>query len=554
MIAVLAKPSENAVVREFFQLFKTPWEFYRSGQQYEVLICSQDQKPAAAKLVLIYGAEQRDFDGANGLEIHRARADTVLSYKGNSIPIYGDCATFSGPGAGILLDEASNRSAASEIVSNSMKSIRIGFDLFHEVAHLLIAGQPPAHAAIPALDLHIAFLRDLIVQSSIPLVEIPPFPAGYSFIACLTHDVDHFGVRNHKGDHTMIGFLYRALMGSVINVCRGRQSMKQLAANWLAVFSLPFVHLGLAKDFWCQLNRYLAIEKGLSSTFFVIPRKGDPGQDSPGRSFAKRAARYNLDEIADELRKLRSAGCEIGVHGVDAWCDSAKGCEELRRISRITGDAELGVRMHWLFFDKNSPATLENAGFSYDSTVGYNEVVGYRAGTAQAYKPLDVDRLLELPLHIMDTALFFPTHMNLSPKQARAAIAPLLENATRFGGALTVNWHDRSIAPERLWDDFYVNLLEDLRRAGAWFPTAIQAVAWFRKRRGAVFESVNWDGEAVQVKVSASLNQGDTNLPGLRIRVHKAPAQKTPGLPPAEVGGGLAEVAFNRSGEIRIPL
>ena len=30
--------------------------------------------------------------------------------------------------------------------------------------------------------------------------------------------------------------------------------------------------------------------------------------------------------------------------------------------------------------------TLEKAGFSYDSTVGYNETIGYRAGTAQVFK------------------------------------------------------------------------------------------------------------------------------------------------------------------------
>ena len=81
--------------------------------------------------------------------------------------------------------------------------------------------------------------------------------------------------------------------------------------------------------------------------------------------------------------------------------------------------------------------TLEKAGFSYDSTVGYNETIGYRAGTAQVFKHPNVDHLLELPLHIMDTALFYPSYMNLSDEQAHAAILQLIENATRFGGVLT---------------------------------------------------------------------------------------------------------------------
>jgi len=41
----------------------------------------------------------------------------------------------------------------------------------------------------------------------------------------------------------------------------------------------------------------------------------------------------------------------------------------------------------------------------------------------------------------------------------------------RQGGVLTVNWHDRSIAPERLWDDFYLDLLDDLKR-----PETLQIV------------------------------------------------------------------------------
>src|SRR5438876_5215843 len=106
------------------------------------------------------------------------------------------------------------------------------------------------------MEMHIALLRDLITGCSISLVEIPPVPAGYSFTVCLTHDVDHVGIRNHKCDHTMFGFLYRATIGSVINVCKGRRSLRQLAANWAAAISLPLVHLGLAKDFWYQFDRY----------------------------------------------------------------------------------------------------------------------------------------------------------------------------------------------------------------------------------------------------------------------------------------------------------
>jgi peptidoglycan/xylan/chitin deacetylase (PgdA/CDA1 family) len=312
----------------------------------------------------------------------------------------------------------------------------------------------------------------------------------------------------------MFGFLYRATFGSPLDFFKGKKTLEQVGVNWMAAASLPFVHLGIIKDFWYQFDRYAEIEKGLPSTFFLIPKKGESGQDAGGQRPAKRAASYDVAELAETLKKLEATGHEIGVHGIEAWRDAVKGREELDCISRLTGATEIGVRMHWLFFDEGSPALLENAGFSYDSTVGYNETVGYRAGTAQVFKSLQTARLLELPMHIMDTALFYPSYLDLSSKEAEEMIFPLIENTVHFGGVLTVNWHDRSIAPERLWDGFYVRLIAELKAKGAWFATAAKTVSWFRKRRSATFEQT----ENGRIKIHGGSSDG---LPGLRVRVFK---------------------------------
>ena len=553
MIGVLANEAEHPVICEFFELFKTPWEFYRSNADYDVLICSNaPPRKSSARLVLVYGVDQKAFDQENGIEILSQFSNTVLSYKGDRIPVYRDCLTFKGAGVGAFVHEPTHEPAGLEIASPGQTLVRIGFDLLQEIRHLLTRGQPLAHARIPTLEIHIAVVRDLIVSHSIPLIEIPPIPAGYSFIVCLTHDVDHVGIRNHKCDHTMFGFLYRATIGSLINFCAGRRSARYLAANWMAAFSLPFVHLGLAKDFWNQFDRYVDLEEGLNSTFFVIPKKGDPGRNADGPASARRAARYDVAEIAGQIRRLISARREIALHGIEAWRDAVKGRTELETIERLTGESEIGVRMHWLFFDQNSPIKLEEAGFSYDSTVGYNETAGYRAGTTQAFKPLAAARMLELPMHIMDTALFYPAHMNLSPRQSESVVGDSIDNALRFGGALTINWHDRSIAPERLWGDVYRNLLDDLKKTGAWFPTSAQAVSWFRKRRSAVIENVARAGETMRVKVS--MDDSHEDLPGLRIRVNKPLAKETHFSGHEESRDQFAEITLNRSEEVEIAL
>jgi len=423
-------------------------------------------------------------------------------------------------GNGLLVDEDSRECAAYLDEREGRVLARIGYDLFSEIRTLLTVGQPVANASSPALDLHIAFLRDLITRSGVPLVEIPPVPDGYQFVACLTHDVDHPAIRRHKWDHTMFGFLYRATFGSLRSVLRGRMSVRNMFKNWAAALKLPFVHFGLMKDFWRNFDdRYMELEKGLRSTFFVIPFGGRAGNTSSGPAPSIRAAQYGAQDIAGAIQKLTAAGCEVGLHGIDAWMDSAEGRRELDEIRRVTGVSEVGVRMHWLYYDQQSPATLEAAGASYDSTFGYNETVGYRAGTTQVYKPLDANQLLELPLHIMDTAFFYPSHLALSESQAKKLLALMLDNAVRRGGTLTVNWHDRSLAPERLWGAFYSDLIQDLKHRNAWFATAGQATAWFRKRRSVRFQSEGIAPGAVKARVG--VDQRD-NLPALRLRIYNA--------------------------------
>jgi hypothetical protein len=519
MIGVVANKAGHSAVAEFFELFKTPWEFWRPGVRYDVLLCSDSMVPENdAKLVLLYGSRHQPFEEHRGIKTHSVKGPDFVSFRGERIPIYGNSLLFEHQGSNIIINRGASEAAAIAVASDNRTVIRLGFDLFQEVQHLLTKGQPAELAGIPTLELHVSLLRDLIVNHGITLVEIPPVPAGHRFMVCLTHDVDHPRVRNHMFDHTMFGFLYRALIVSVIDFCRRRRSLRQVATNWKAACSLPLVFCGIAKDFWNQIGRYLKLENDFTSTFFVIPTKEDAGVDPDGRIREKRAAGYSLSDIADDLLEVLSANHEVAVHGIDAWRDSTKGREECKRIQNITGTLETGVRMHWLYFDSHAPSTLEKAGFSYDSTVGYNETIGYRAGTTQVFKHVGVDRLLELPLHVMDTALFYPSYLNLSIEQARAATLALIEHVTRFGGVLTINWHDRSLGPERLWGDAYISLLGDLRARMPWFATASQTVSWFRKRRAASFVRVTQDDSSVQVRTAKE--PGVTALPPLTLRVY----------------------------------
>ena len=56
MIGVIASRAEQPLVEEFFQLFKTPWEAYDTGNSYDVVITTASESgQITAPLILMYG-------------------------------------------------------------------------------------------------------------------------------------------------------------------------------------------------------------------------------------------------------------------------------------------------------------------------------------------------------------------------------------------------------------------------------------------------------------------------------------------------------------------
>jgi hypothetical protein len=530
MVGVISKNSESRAVQEFFQLFKTPWEFFVPDHIYDIVIVTSDEVPIqlSANVLVVYNSKTTSFDHQIGMTVRSKKKCEWLEWDGVQFPVYGDVSVFQTAERPFLRRREDSSIVGLEISESRHQTIRIGYDLFQEVSYLLSEGQPSENSHFPTLEIHISLLRFCMLNAAIPFVEVPPVPAGYDFMACLTHDVDFTGIRQHKCDHTMWGFVYRAFVGSLVDAMRGRMAWSKVLQNWNAVFSLPLVYLGLQDDFWLEFDRYVQIEKGLGSTFFFIPFRNRAGVCESGAAPKRRAAKYDVAEIKTQVRDLRNHGCEVGVHGIDAWCDPQKARIELSRICEITGQTEIGVRMHWLYFSGSSPRFLDEAGFSYDSTFGYNDAVGFRAGTPQVFCPEVADDLLELPLNIQDTAMFYPSRMDLSEEEALDSCKQLVKFASLFGGVLTVNWHTRSLSPERLWGDFYVRLLELIQSNRVWFGTAEQVVTWFRKRRALRFEQVQFAEDSVRVKLTGPVPDGQRPFlvriyhPKLRSRMGSA--------------------------------
>jgi len=513
VIGVAANEDELQIAAEFFELFKTPWEPVVAGRRYSAIVSTVGSgEHLDAAVLLLYGAGEHAIDASSGVRVAAVSGPAEIDFNGQRVPIYGNLARFEA--AGVPATLTSHGKPVDYGRTCGARTIwRIGYDLFSEARHLLSAGQPAAFAEIPTLEYHIDVLRCALIGSGVSFVEVPPRPAGFEFACCLTHDVDFFGIRRHAFDWTLAGFIARASVGSLADFVRGRRPFSELVRNWAALVRLPAVLTRLASDFWHPFADYAFADAGLPSTFFLVPFKGRAGVSPDGDVRHLRAVPYEIGDIADDVKSAVERGSEIAVHGIDAWRDADSGRAERAQLTSVTGQKRAGVRMHWLYFNENSPQQLESAGFDYDSTYGYNDAVGYRAGTSQVFR-IPATRLMELPLSIMDSAMFFSDRMALSRDDARERCQRILAQARRFGGTVVINWHDRSLVPERQWGQPYADLLSDVKDGDrAWFGTAAQTVDWFRWRR-----SIRFSRDA-QGAVSIVTPSSDSSLPAAQVTI-----------------------------------
>jgi hypothetical protein len=123
---------------------------------------------------------------------------------------------------------------------------------------------------------------------------------------------------------------------------------------------------------------------------------------------------------------------------------------EAERCRSAIGEDTIGGRQHYLRWSPDTWLHWEQCGLAYDSTVGYADRVGFRAGTCWPYRPWlwSENRradLLEIPLIVMDQTLVSPVYMGLPPDESVAAVQDVLRKCANVGGVLTLLWHNNCL-------------------------------------------------------------------------------------------------------------
>lgn len=202
---------------------------------------------------------------------------------------------------------------------------------------------------------------------------------------------------------------------------------------------------------------------GNQVTFNFIPESTDRAKDN--------APSLDDPRIRELLRIVHARGHLIGLHPgyntyrhIDVFSRSVL---KLRRALEQEGieQDELGGRQHYLRWDVNTTPRLWDASdLTYDSTLGYATVAGFRTGTCHEYTMYDLIERCPLnvkqrPLIVMENAVIDASNMGLGHGEAAfAAMKHYKGLCNKFEGDFTLLWHNSSLTND-LDKTMYCNLI-----------------------------------------------------------------------------------------------
>jgi hypothetical protein len=337
---------------------------------------------------------------------------------------------------------------------------------------------PASASAIPAgtapLDELVLALRE--AAAGVGATPAPVYPKGARFAVALTHDIDTPWRWSRRGLLGAGARLKTALLA-------GDTGSARLEAAGLARAPL---HRMLGSDPNWSHDRFAKSERrhGFRSTCFVLAAHRDPHDGAAPDAYERRRAR-----LVSELDRL---GLEVGLHAsYTCLADEPLVSGERAVLSRLLGGPIAGNRHHYLRLPWHEGIrALDRLGFSYDTTLGYAERPGPRAGLSFPFRPWDIAtgarmRILELPLVLMDTTLAERRYLALSPEAAWEEVERVLDHLHDVGGCAAVLWHNDRFDSVYGggWDRLYDRLLEGIAARGGHADTAGALAAHWRAER-----------------------------------------------------------------------
>lgn len=301
----------------------------------------------------------------------------------------------------------------------------------------------------------------------------PCWPGGKPFAVCITHDVDKVSEFSlHQSVHKRrMDFLLKS--GSTEKIKTG------LGAGLDLIRAIR--KKGKVDPFHCY-EKWLEIESEFDahSTFFFWPGLKAVSRNHPSDCLYELSDKVVFDNqeccVAEMIREMDSRGWEIGLH--PSWY-TFNDIDELRcqkeSVESVLGHEIVSLRHHYLHYDiRITPRIDALSGFRYDSTLGFNDNIGFRFGTSYPWFLYDLKAgqelgIMEIPLIIADNAMLHKNKgMRVDTETAFEYITRISSRVEKVGGVLTLLWHPSHIVRPDYWE-LYHRTLRHLKEQNAWF-------------------------------------------------------------------------------------
>jgi len=311
--------------------------------------------------------------------------------------------------------------------------------------------------------------------------EMPTWPQNKEFAVCLTHDVDY--VTKYSVTQAVRKGINRVLASESTR----RKIHFSLKCFYDSVNSLMYS----GQDPFHTYERWMEIEDryGAKSTFFFMAgnTKNRHRTDHAYKLTDSVEFQGQPMSVQDMINILNDNGFEIGLHPTwYTYNDPDQLVNQKNKLEDVINEEVRSVRQHNLHYDiQQTPKAHSQAGFDFDSTIGFNNNVGFRYGTSHPWKLYDLEdetplNVIEIPLIAQDVTLFRNRDLNLNKEIALEYMDMLSSRVKQVGGVFTLSWHPNTIEND-LYVDTYIETLEMLSDKGAWFGTMSEIGDWVKK-------------------------------------------------------------------------
>ncbi|MCK4957625.1 MAG: hypothetical protein KAS49_08310 [Candidatus Cloacimonetes bacterium] len=316
---------------------------------------------------------------------------------------------------------------------------------------------------IPVVDRYCEILQGMLVNILSDYVVDNIWENNNNFALSLSHNIDYW--KYWTDEH--------------IEALRARKDKFFSKKNLFKIIRLFIQKIGM-KWFDTTLILRLVIrhEKNIkaASSFFILTHDQFP--DKRMNYFSDDASKKQLVQILKDT--------SINLQGTkEAGYQEDHLRSELEKMSDFSAK---GFRVRYLNFNyQNLFTVLEKEKIEFDSSMGFYEAIGFRAGISYPFYPFNIAEnrsfnVLEIPVVVTDRSLFKLTNGDV--RKAKRKVFDLLKSAEKHHSHISIIWHnhifDRIDYPG--WGKLYWRINKFDRNKGRWICSVDDVAKFWMKR------------------------------------------------------------------------